>query len=82
MCNRAQVANQRCVDHPPEWQDSDGDSCHEYARNRYCEDGGHGSNWVDGDTFAAYADAFGVSAEHACCNCGGGDRLGQTLNEA
>lgn len=60
-----------CMDASQWWSDSAGDTCERYESEKWCEDGGYGSRWGEDDTFAAYIN-FDLSADQACCICGGG----------
>ena len=52
-----------CKDTPPTWTDRHGDGCKIWAANDWCSDYG-----ADPD----FSSADGVSANEACCVCGGG----------
>lgn len=72
----AQPGGPACVDTPPGWKSSDGDSCGDYAVKEYCtKQGGYGKGWpLFGGSFDRYASG-GVSADVACCKCGGGTTI-------
>jgi hypothetical protein len=52
------------------WEDVDGDYCARYVANRWCENGGYGSEWdPEWGTFEDWANADGIDAGKACCDC-------------
>eukprot|EP00931_Biecheleriopsis_adriatica_P110748 TRINITY_DN85044_c0_g1_i1.p1 TRINITY_DN85044_c0_g1~~TRINITY_DN85044_c0_g1_i1.p1 ORF type:complete len:151 (-),score=19.37 TRINITY_DN85044_c0_g1_i1:62-514(-) len=65
----------RCVG--DEWSSKNGRRCCEYYQKNWCtSDGDYGSGWTDSGTFDDWANAKGVSAVDACCECGGGTNRG------
>ena len=52
----------------PGWYDSIGQTCEVYRRGNMC------------DASRFYADAMNVSAQEACCHCGGGQRSGDCVS--
>merc|ERR550539_1630238 len=62
-----------CSDKPSDWKSTEGSTCADYAAKQWCTaDGGYGSGWKDEwGKFDKWA-ANGVSANVACCVCGGG----------
>ena len=68
-----------CVTNP-DWTDKNGLSCKTYIDNDFCNASnatGYGFGWEDNfgleRTFADYADAEGIDASQACCECTGMD---------
>merc|ERR1711920_631221 len=51
-----------CVDLPENWMDNDGDGCVSYGNGGWC-----GATWQS-------AGSFGLKADTACCQCGGGQQ--------
>jgi hypothetical protein len=66
-----------CHDSPANWKSSNGVSCEQYSSHGFCtEDGEPGPNWKkDFGKFEDWAH-HGVSADEACCACGGGKHEG------
>ena len=64
MLKMSEVA-QVCWTVPSNWVDSEGDDCETYSTQGWCDDLMYAS------TLLQYA-VDGVSALHACCQCGGG----------
>ena len=66
-----------CQDSIANWQDSEGDTCADYALYQWCTpDGGYGLGWnvTDGLNFSDYAQDGGTAADY-CCAGGGGSGL-------
>ncbi|CAK0793069.1 unnamed protein product [Prorocentrum cordatum] len=60
-----------CDEAPQGWADSEGRTCETYTSSALCTtSGGYGPQW-DVGTFSDFA-SKGVSADQACCMCGGG----------
>eukprot|EP00929_Paragymnodinium_shiwhaense_P055222 TRINITY_DN27688_c0_g3_i1.p1 TRINITY_DN27688_c0_g3~~TRINITY_DN27688_c0_g3_i1.p1 ORF type:complete len:598 (+),score=80.78 TRINITY_DN27688_c0_g3_i1:128-1921(+) len=64
-----------CVGAPCGWKDAHGNTCEQYATAGWCTStGDFGSSWdatLNG-TFGDHSSIVGISAEQACCQCGGG----------
>jgi hypothetical protein len=71
----AETLKETCVDSPRGWNASDGKSCAFYKREQLCTPTGRfGERW--GSTYGKFEDWAnnGVSADQACCACGGGKK--------
>jgi len=69
-----------CTDSPG-WKDGDGDDCHDYRENNWCNSqGGYNTGWhEEWGTFANFAGgARHESANQACCACGRGTAGGES----
>ena len=56
----------------PDFVDSHGDSCEDYAQGEYCTDsGGFGKNWGTGGSFALYANNGEDASVCPQCGCKG-----------
>lgn len=69
-----------CTDSPG-WKDSDGDDCHDYRENNWCNsDGGYQTGWhEEWGTFANFAGGpRHETANQACCACGRGKEGAQS----
>ena len=61
------------VDMPTDWRSSGNFNCMDYYVTGFCQNGTYGADWQPSfGTFADYANADGVDAGQACCECGGG----------
>merc|ERR1711874_408985 len=65
-----------CSDKPSGWKGTEGSTCADYGTKQWCTtDGGYGSGWKDEwGKFDKWA-VNGVSADVACCVCGGGSTV-------
>merc|ERR550539_1825743 len=65
-----------CSDKPSGWKGTEGSTCADYGSKQWCTaEGGYGSGWKDEwDKFDKWA-VNGVSADVACCVCGGGSTV-------
>jgi len=66
-----------CQNLPRDWVSGDGETCATYATKKYCTKSGKPgtgwqASWGSFDSFKDYT--YGMSANDACCNCGGGTR--------
>ncbi|KAK3248112.1 hypothetical protein CYMTET_42406 [Cymbomonas tetramitiformis] len=73
-----------CMDSPRNWEDTDGNSCDDYARNSYCTVTGDVGPGLDSPDAALeqLAGADGLNAADVCCACGAGNgvlRIGIVL---
>jgi len=70
-----------CTTVPEGWEDSRGYSCDTYESSHWCTLTGYGSGWnASWGGFRDYA-VLGVSAEDACCICGGGSADERHMNQ-
>lgn len=69
-------SDEACEDYE-DWESSSGVTCKQYEEVEFCKDGGYGKGWKkEYGTFRDWADVTGVSADEACCACGGGKKAG------
>merc|ERR1719373_1116189 len=65
-----------CSDTPSGWKGTEGSTCADYGAKQWCTaDGGYGSGWKnEWGKFDKWT-VNGVSADVACCVCGGGSTI-------
>ena len=64
-----------CVENTS-WQTTTGYRCADYAKNKWCENGGKGSAWKTHWNWKT--DSFGLDARSVCCICGGNGKSGKS----
>ena len=52
-------------------------TCADYAKNKWCENGGKGSAW--NENWPWDTDSFGLDARSVCCICGRNTKSGKSL---
>ena len=55
-----------------------GYTCADYAKNKWCENGGKGSAWQE--NWLWITGSNGLDARSACCICGGNEKSGISLD--
>ena len=65
-----------CVENTS-WKTTTGYRCADYAKNKWCENGGKGSAW--NENWPWDTDSFGLDARSVCCICGRNTKSGKSL---
>jgi alpha-tubulin suppressor-like RCC1 family protein len=72
---------QYCQETPDGWESSTGATCERYSNGWCTPSGGYGSGWYS--SYGVFDDwaVNGISADEACCQCGGGQQVFPTTSE-